>query len=122
MAAGDADWRKLVKDAVAVKAATSSQKSGASDHIRISRVGLSTDAHPFLVEAARKRGISLTGYIRRATMAHVAMDLGLEAVDLFDKDLSIAPIGRRGGPPTKDLDGERYGRWEVQPHDVGDDA
>lgn len=111
-------WRRLVIDAVTTRAAETTQRSrGASDSNRISRVGFHPDAHIFLVRAARKRGISLSGYIRRATMAVVAMDLGLEARDLFGLDAAITPIGRIGAPPTRDLDGELYGRWEVRPDD-----
>jgi hypothetical protein len=115
---GDRDPLQVVRDAVAARAAeTAAHHRGASQYAHISRVGLSVEAHPFLVEAARKRGISISGYIRRATMALVAMDLGLQATDLFEKDIAITPIGRRGAPPSRDIDGALYGRWEVQPGD-----
>lgn len=113
-----ADWRTLVKDAAAAKAGeTRTRNRGASDTANISRVGMGTQAHVFLVQAAKARGISISGYIRRATLAHVAMDLGMEATDLFALDLAITPIGRRGSLPDRDLDGEMYGRWEVEPRD-----
>lgn len=109
-------WKEILSDAVEVRAAkTRAHTKGASDSLRISRVGLSIAAHQELVRAARLRGISISGYIRRATMALVAMDLGLEPRELFEKDIAIAPIGRRGATASKDLDGELYGRWEVQP-------
>lgn len=117
--AGDG-WKQQVKDSVAVKAAeTVARHSGSSAVAHISRVGISTKAHPFLVRAARARGISISGYIRRATLAMVALDLGLEATDLFELDVAIAPIGRTGEKPSRDLDGALYGRWEVQRDDSG---
>lgn len=110
-----ADWRSVILDQVAVRAAEVREHNpGASDVAHISRVGFSVDAHRFLIQAARKRGISISGYIRRATLAVVAMDLGLPAEDLFSIDVAIAPIGRRGRP-SKDLDGKLYGFWEVRP-------
>lgn len=116
-------WRQIIRDGVAAKAAATRQKNrGASDVAHISRVGHSVEVHPLLVEAARRRNISISGYIRRATMARVALDLGLDPIDLFEKDIAITPIGRRGAPPSKDLDGELYGRWEVEnadPHSRG---
>jgi hypothetical protein len=113
-------WRDLVRDQAAARSHdTKTRTRGASDSAHISRVGFLIAAHRFLVIAARKRGISISGYIRRATLAVVAMDLGLEAVDLFELDAGITPIGRVGSKPTKDLDGALYGRWEVQPRDPG---
>jgi hypothetical protein len=120
---GDRDPLQVVRDAVAARAAeTASRHRAASQYAHVSRVGLSVAAHSFLVEAARKRGISISGYIRRATLALVAMDLGLEATDLFEKDIAITPIGRRGAPPSRDIDGALYGRWEVQPGEPRDGA
>lgn len=120
---GGANWRDLVNDAIAVRAAEVREKSpGASNYVRISRVGFSVAAHVPLVRAAKMRGISLAGYIRRATLAFVAHDLGLNPIDLFEMDLGIKP--RRGdrGLASKDLDGALYGKWEVRPNDAGTDA
>lgn len=114
MAGGDG-WRQVISDAVTARAArTAAAHRGASDNNRISRVGFAPDAHVFLVRAAATRGISLSGYIRRATMAQVAADLGMDPVELFERDAGITPIGRRGTMPTKDLDGELYGLWGCQ--------
>jgi len=110
-----ASWRDMVKDQVAVKAAETREKhNGASQTANISRVGFSVNVHPHLVRAAKRRGISISGYIRRATLAVVAMDLGFKATDLFDSDTLVTPPGGRGAP-SKDLDGTLYGRWEVVP-------
>lgn len=115
-----ADWRSMIKDQVAVKAADTRERNrGASQTANISRVGFSANVQPHLVRAAKRRGISISGYIRRATMAVVAMDLGFKATDLFDSDVMITPVGRNGAP-SKDLDGTLYGRWEVVPDASGD--
>lgn len=105
-------WQQRILDGLTVRAAEANARSyGTSATNRISRVGFSTDVHPYFVRAAQGRGISLSGYIRRATLAMVARDLGMDPVDLFMLDTAIAPIGRRGDTPTKDLDGALYGTW-----------
>lgn len=110
MVVNKSDWRTIVKDKAAVRVAESRQRSrGTSATQRMSRVAFSIDVHPFLVRAAQLRGISISGYIRRATMARVAADLGLPARDLFRIDSAI----RARGGADRDLDGERWGRWEV---------
>lgn len=112
-----AGWRDMVRDAVDARAAETAVRSPrASQYAHISRVGFSPDAHGFLVRAAKARGISLAGYIRRATLAHVALDLGLTATDLFRLDNAVSPAGGGGNARwhgTRDLDGEMWGRWEV---------
>lgn len=109
------NWRDITRDAVAVRAREAQQRSrGASHSTRISRVGFSVDAHPFVVRAANTRGISVSGYIRRATLAMAALDLGMDPRLLFARDSAITPIGRVGAMPTKDLDGELYGIWAIQ--------
>lgn len=111
------NWRDTTKSAVKAKARSARKNSrGASNNFRISRVGFSVLAHPFLVRAAAVRGMTLSGYIRRATLAFAAHDLGLNRIDLFEKDAAITPIDRIGSP-SKDLSEELYGSWEVQSDD-----
>lgn len=111
MPGGDG-WKQVVSDAVTARAAqTAAKHRGASDKNRISRVGFAVAAHLLLVRAAATRAISLSGYIRRATMAQVAKDLGIPQSDAFEADAGITPIGRTGSKPTKDLDGRIYGSW-----------
>lgn len=114
--AGDG-WRDIVKDAVAARAAEARKRSaGASQTAHISRVGFSVEAHPYLVRAAHQRGMSISGYIRRATMALAAMDLGIAPTEIFEKDTPLTPPGMAGRwHSTRDLDGELFGRWEVRP-------
>jgi len=123
-ARGGASWRDVIRDQVAVQAANTREKSnGSSATIRLSRAHFSVEAHPFLVQAAQRRGISISGYVRRATMARVAADLGIDPIELFKLDSAITPLGQGGNPrhPDRDLDGALYGRWEVGCDDLGDD-
>lgn len=124
-ARGGAGWRDIIRDQVAVRAAETRAKSnaGSSADIRLSRIHFSVDVHPFLVRAAQQRGISISGYIRRATMARVAADLGIDPIQLFEMDSAIRPLGTRDDRrrAERDLDGALYGRWEVGCDDTGDD-
>lgn len=124
-ARGGSSWRDVIADQVAVSAAeTKGNRGGSGADIRLTHMHLSVEAHPFLVRAAQARGISISGYARRAVLAHVALDLGLEAVDLFKLDGRIAPLGSGGGSPltSRDLDGQMYGRWEVEARGTADDG
>ncbi|QNJ55517.1 ribbon-helix-helix DNA binding domain protein [Microbacterium phage Phinky] len=115
---GGANWRDITKDAVAARAAESVKNSHGSVRNSVSsRVSFSPRVIPFLVRAAERRGISIAGYIRRSVMAHVAMDLGLDPIELFKLDLAIGPTGRGGATKMTnlDLDGARYGQWKVRP-------
>lgn len=113
-----ADWRTTIRDQAAVNAAKARENGSGSHLANISRVGFSVDVHPWVVRAARQRGISIAGYIRRSTLAMVALDLGVELRDLLERDVAPAPFGERTNrwaPGDRDLDGEKYGHWEVQP-------
>lgn len=114
-----ASWRQVIADQVYVRAKEAQRKSrGAGHRVSMNRIAFSRDVQPYLVKAANQRGISLSGYIRRATMAHVALDLGMEATDLFEIDLQIN-AGDGPNKLTRDLDGERFGRWEVEASEPG---
>lgn len=116
-----ASWKDVLKDQVAAGAAETKKRSrGDASTIRLSRIHFSVEVHPYLVRAARQRGISISGYIRRATLAHVALDLGLDPIELFKIDSAIRPLsGVRAH--HYDLDGKAYGRWEVKHDDPRDD-
>lgn len=114
-------WRDMIRNQVEVTTRESNDRRDSGPPIRLSRIHFSADVHPFLVRAAQRRGISISGYIRRATMARVALDLGLDPISLFTLDSAIAPIGKGGGVADRDLDGEKYGRWEVSEGEPGAD-
>lgn len=112
--AGDS-FRQVIIDGVNARAAeTATRNPGASGTANISRVGFGVEAHPYIVRAAKLRGISISGYIRRATAAMAALDLGIDPREIFEKDTKIAPIGRIGRVPSKDIDGEFYGLWDIE--------
>lgn len=109
-------WRELMRDQLNVTAEERIARQ--RDHgkaISISRVGFAAAVQPLLVAAAQRRGISIAGYIRRATMAFVAHDLGLDPVDIFEQDMAPSPYARGGMHSSKDLDGELFGQWKVAP-------
>lgn len=111
-------WRDLVRDQLEVSKAQA-RKSTTGSPVAVSRVGFAPAVQPFLVAAAKRRGISIAGYIRRATMAFVARDLGLDPIQLFELDLAPAPYGKGGSDAIRDLDGTVFGSWKVHP-DVSD--
>lgn len=113
-----ADWRSVIADQVAVKGAEAREGS-ASHRANISRVGFGAAAHPFVVQAAQARGISVAAYIRRSTLGMVALDLGLDLRDLLERDVAPSPYGSGGaesrwGRGDRDLDGERFGSFAVR--------
>lgn len=112
-----AGWREIVGDQLNVRAADTAERRLSRPAVVVSRVGFAPAVQPVLVMAAQARGISIAGYIRRATMAHVAMDLGLDPIELFEKDMAPSPAGRGGQWSDKDLDGEKFGQWKVRPDD-----
>lgn len=108
-------WREIVRDQLNVRA-TERVAARQRDHgkpIVTSRTGFAAAVQPLLVEAARRRGISIAGYIRRATMAFVAKDLGLDPIEVFAQDMAPAPYQRGGAHSDRDLDGKRFGQWKV---------
>lgn len=81
---------------------------------------------PLLRAAANARGISVTGYVRRATAAFIAADLGVPFAEVcsFMPRPSPATGNMRGLPPEQRPvnnpgrwidDGRGFGPWEVDP-------
>lgn len=68
-----------------------------------------------LEEAAFRRGISLTGYARRAMAAFIAYDLDLPLPEVLQHHAKPAPYGHGGGGRlvrTQD-DGAGMGPWDI---------
>lgn len=68
-----------------------------------------------LDEACVRRGISLTGYLRRAAAAMIAHDLDMDIVEVARHSAKPAPYGHGGGgrlTKTND-DGLDYGPWTI---------
>lgn len=68
-----------------------------------------------LDEAAFRRNISLTGYLRRAAAAMIAHDLGLDFEDVAQHSAMPAAYGATGGGRLKRTqdDGTEYGNWHI---------
>lgn len=69
-----------------------------------------------LDEAARRRNMSLTGYLRRAATAFIAHDLGLPYAEVAKYTAIPAEYGARGGGVLKRTqdDGRGHGPWSIQ--------
>jgi hypothetical protein len=65
-----------------------------------------------LYEAATARGMSVGAYIRRATLAFVAYDLGLDLTDLLEDE---PPTRIRFAQPGNDqsMRGQGHGSWRI---------
>lgn len=66
----------------------------------------------YLRRAAQERGISMSGYVRRALAVFIARDLGMsyeELCALNRKPLAFGDVGRRG--LAQQDDGEGFGDW-----------
>jgi hypothetical protein len=73
----------------------------------------------YLDEAARRRGMSVGSYGRRAVATWVARDLGIPVTEILQHCAEVSPYGSKapGGPrppgvKTQD-DGEGYGDWSM---------
>ena len=69
----------------------------------------------YLDEAAMRRDISLTGYLRRAAGGFIAYDLGLPLQEVAQHGARPAPYGGSGGgrkQRTQD-DGLGFGPWDI---------
>lgn len=66
---------------------------------------------PLVTAAAEMRGCSLTSYVRRATFAMIAHDLGLEVSGLTALDPRVGPKG--ASTVYSDPGGTMYGPWRI---------
>ena len=74
--------------------------------------------YALLVERAAERRISVPTYVRRATMAMLAHELGIP----FGEFTAIDPrVTRDTGYPVQDPGGDAFGKWEIAALAGGDD-
>ena len=67
---------------------------------------------PSLVrEAAARRGVTVSGFVRRATLAMVAQTLGMDYLDVVAADPTIQLAGEYF--PAPDPSGRIGGPWEI---------
>jgi hypothetical protein len=69
-----------------------------------------------LDEAARRRNISMTGYLRRAAAAMIAYDLGIDITEVLKFTAHPAGYGELGGGAQKHPHdtGEGRGNWAIR--------
>jgi hypothetical protein len=69
-----------------------------------------------LDEAARRRNISMTGYLRRAAAAMIAFDLGINITEALKHTAYPAGYGELGGGAQKHPHdtGEGRGNWTIR--------
>lgn len=72
---------------------------------------MAPEVHKMLVKRARERRISPASYVRRATMAMLAVDLGIPFSDLLALDPRMT---RETGYAVTDPDGTAFGPWEIE--------
>lgn len=98
------DWWQIMDDQMASTERRTPRRSIA--------INYPNDLYALVLEAAKLRGISMTAYQRRASLAFAAHDLG------FDWDLEMAaepPVGSfvRPGAGTK-CAGSGFGAWRIR--------
>jgi hypothetical protein len=94
------DWKERVLDAVGddKEAPKFLVQSVMADEYR-----------PLLIAAAKKRGVPLAVYYRRAVLAFVAHDLGIDFIELAQFEPAIAAEGLT---PRK-FGGKGFGKWRI---------
>lgn len=103
------DWRDLVMGSV--EAELDRRHKPKRPH-RDFRARIQLSAVPMVVEAARRRDMSATAFLRRAALAFAAYDLGLD----IDQILADEPATRlkSEGPKTNRYEaGRGHGDWRI---------
>lgn len=67
-----------------------------------------------LREASKRRGISVSGYARRAIMAFVCHDLELDYYTVHADEAPVQVYGIRGRPARTEARGRGFGAWIVK--------
>lgn len=107
----EADWWTILDDQMA------SQEPHRAARRSIA-INYPTDLYAYVLEAARLRGISMTAYQRRASLAFAAHDLGF---DWLEAMLSEPPVGSFDSPGKGvKSDGIGFGPWRIDA--LGDHA
>lgn len=95
------DWRARVLDAVG--------DDKEAPKFLIQSI-MADEYRPLLVRAAKKRGVPLAVYYRRAVLAFVAYDLGIDFLELAQFEPAIAADGLT---PRK-FGGKGFGKWRIR--------
>lgn len=78
------------------------------------RVALTPDQRTLLLAAARDRGMSETAYMRRAIMAFVCHDLGLEWSTVMASEGPIRHAGHAAVYDRTPARGRGFGEWTIE--------
>lgn len=107
-------WEKRALEAVKARQKKSHRWTERRDGVNAT---FDVELRVYLTEAARRRGLSMAGYARRAICAFIAHDLGIPIEDLLKYCAKPTPFRAEGGhgrhAKTND-DGEGYGSWEIK--------
>lgn len=104
------DWRERIVEQVEAN-------TGKRKRLSIS-VNVDAEQHRLIQEACRRRGISMTGFMRRAALAFTAHDLSLVWDEIMADEPGIRPFAEVGDsaefrgkvPPAA---GRGFGEWQI---------
>jgi uncharacterized protein (DUF1778 family) len=104
------DWRERIVEQV--EATTSKRK-----RLSIS-VNVDAEQHRLIQEACRRRGISMTGFMRRAAMSFTAHDLELVWDEIMADEQGVKPFAEIGDPAqfrgnVPLASGKGFGEWQI---------
>lgn len=68
-------------------------------------------AHSVVLEAAKRRRLSIAAYVRRAAYAMAAYDLKIPLTEVLEIDSRMT---RENGYAVDDPDGDKFGLWEIE--------
>lgn len=77
-------------------------------------VELNVRLDELLRQAARQRGITFVGYMRRALTAFIAYDLGMEFEDVVTLNKEVAKPRSRAGVKLGPDTGQGFGQWRIE--------
>lgn len=104
----ETNWRDLTVGSVQMAVETDGRLP-----VRNMRVKWPMEWMSLLNRAARKRNITVTGYMRRAIMAMVCHDLGLEWFATMEPEPNVQPGRPAASNPPVHLAGEGFGPWRI---------
>lgn len=102
------DWRDVVRADLDALPTRSEPTRAARRPVS---VALADPVESLLKQQAEKRGISRASYAKRATMALLALDLGIRLADLTRMDPRLV---RETGYTIEDPEGAAFGPWELE--------
>lgn len=101
------DWRQRMLDEIATRS-----RIPRTDPRRGVFMRLYPWMRSLLVDAARKRGISIGAYCRRAVMAMIARDMGEDYYELMRDEPMTRSFANEGKQAA--LRGHGYGPWAIK--------